>query len=95
LIPATNEFRISESGKLAASGEIRILRDSVRTCATITENGEMFLKQNEIYRKLRLCGYQYKGEFQALQEATQSGEARTSRFAQIVFRPQFVHCCGI
>nr|CAB3243712.1 fatty acid synthase [Phallusia mammillata] len=85
LVPASNEFRISEGGKLAASGKISMLQEEIASCPVAVENGEKFLERNEIYRKLRLAGYQYKGKFQALKQANQSG-----RFGSITFDGNYV-----
>jgi len=72
-IPSSNEFRLSEGGKLTASGNIRILSEPVDKLGEIVERRGMLLTQKEIYRKLSLSGYQYKELFQGIREADQSG----------------------
>uniref|UniRef100_H2Z2A8 Fatty acid synthase n=1 Tax=Ciona savignyi TaxID=51511 RepID=H2Z2A8_CIOSA len=74
IIPSTNEFRVTEGGNLLSTGSIQRYEGTIEKFEKLPQNGENYLTQKEIHRKLRLIGYHYKGDFQSLQLAKQNGQ---------------------
>uniref|UniRef100_H2Y3E5 Fatty acid synthase n=1 Tax=Ciona intestinalis TaxID=7719 RepID=H2Y3E5_CIOIN len=85
LIPTDNSFQVSENGNIVCLGKLQKFEGSIETFQKVQENCEKILTQKEIYRKMRLSGYQYKGKFQAIRSATQNGQ-----YAEIPFDGNYV-----
>ncbi|XP_078483822.1 fatty acid synthase-like [Ciona intestinalis] len=85
LIPTDNSFQVSENGNIVCVGKIQKFEGSIETFQKVQENCEKILTQKEIYRKMRLSGYQYKGKFQAIRSAAQNGQ-----YAEIPFDGNYV-----
>ncbi|KAM9817197.1 fatty acid synthase [Neosynchiropus ocellatus] len=85
LMPATNKFEVSENGNLAVTGKVSILEDAaldvfhsqVKQQAYYEERGnsEMNLVAHDIYKELRLRGYDYGKTFQGILESNNTGES--------------------
>jgi fatty acid synthase len=76
-MPGTGHFEIQEGGTLVASGKV--------TCPNNTDlarhetefdftNEEFELKSTDIYKELRLKGYDYGPTFQGIKEADITGD---------------------
>lgn len=83
LMPATRMFEVSENGNLAVSGKVSILEDAAlesfhseisRQAASITDPSKK-LKVQEIYKELRLRGYDYGKTFQGILESNTAGDS--------------------
>ncbi|CAF94659.1 unnamed protein product, partial [Tetraodon nigroviridis] len=83
LMPATNKFEISENGNLTVSGKVNILEDTNlssfhhqlnQPAAHSSENPKMKLTASEIYKELRLRGYDYGKTFQGIFESNNAGD---------------------
>uniref|UniRef100_A0A674MU67 Fatty acid synthase n=1 Tax=Takifugu rubripes TaxID=31033 RepID=A0A674MU67_TAKRU len=83
LMLATNKFEISENGNLAVSGKVNILEDTNlssfhhqinQPVAHDGENPKMKLTASEIYKELRLRGYDYGKTFQGILESNHAGD---------------------
>ena len=78
----TGKFSITEGGSECVSGHIRLLSQSEES----TESEEKFIRENvkpededtmlsqtDVYKELRICGYDYLGAFQGIQGANMDG----------------------
>uniref|UniRef100_A0AAQ5YJU9 Fatty acid synthase n=1 Tax=Amphiprion ocellaris TaxID=80972 RepID=A0AAQ5YJU9_AMPOC len=83
LMPATNKFEVSENGNLAVSGKVSILEDAALDSFHSQINREsakdsdpkMKLKSLDIYKELRLRGYDYGKTFQGILESNNTGDS--------------------
>ncbi|XP_073345432.1 fatty acid synthase isoform X2 [Pagrus major] len=84
LMPATNKFEVSENGNLAVSGKVSILEDAALDLfhrqishQAGQDNGDpkMKLTANDIYKELRLRGYDYGKTFQGILESNNAGDS--------------------
>ncbi|XP_076855678.1 fatty acid synthase [Brachyhypopomus gauderio] len=81
LMPATNRFEVSENGNLAVSGKVSVLEeaplDSFRAQMSEpveVEEPKLLLKAGDIYKELRLRGYDYGKTFQGILESNNAGD---------------------
>ncbi|XP_056152912.1 fatty acid synthase [Lampris incognitus] len=83
LMPATNKFEVSENGNLAVSGKVSILEDKaldsfhsqIGQLQTAKESDpKMKLTTHDIYKELRLRGYDYGKTFQGILESNNEGD---------------------
>lgn len=83
IMPTTGEFEICEGDSLVVSGLIyspegefleRSLYPAVKESLTKTETTEFQLTREEVYKGLRLRGYDYGPTFQGITRCSQSGE---------------------
>uniref|UniRef100_A0A672MZN3 Fatty acid synthase n=2 Tax=Sinocyclocheilus grahami TaxID=75366 RepID=A0A672MZN3_SINGR len=83
LMPATNRFEVSENGNLAVSGKVSVLEDAGldafhaelnKPMAVDKEDPKLLLKARDIYKELRLRGYDYGKTFQGILESNNSGD---------------------
>uniref|UniRef100_A0A673J2Q0 Fatty acid synthase n=1 Tax=Sinocyclocheilus rhinocerous TaxID=307959 RepID=A0A673J2Q0_9TELE len=70
LMPATNHFEVSENGNLAVSGEFPLNKPM----AVDKEDSKLLLKAGDIYKELRLRGYDYGKTFQGILESNNAGD---------------------
>lgn len=83
LMPATNKFEVSENGNLAVSGKVSILEDAALESFHSQINKEvasdsdpkMKLKALDIYKELRLRGYDYQKTFRGILESNNAGDS--------------------
>ncbi|PIO30635.1 hypothetical protein AB205_0176750 [Aquarana catesbeiana] len=83
LMPASKRFEVSESGNLAASGKISTMEENTlndfRTQPTDSvignsEKEDFLLSDKDVYKELRLRGYDYGPTFQGIIESNSRGE---------------------
>uniref|UniRef100_A0A673MK06 Fatty acid synthase n=1 Tax=Sinocyclocheilus rhinocerous TaxID=307959 RepID=A0A673MK06_9TELE len=83
LMPATNRFEVSENGNLAVSGKVSVLEDAGldafhaelnKPMAIDKEDPKLLLKSGDIYKELRLRGYDYGKTFQGILESNNPGD---------------------
>lgn len=83
LMPATNRFEVSENGNLSVSGKVIVLEDSAleafyaelsKPMATDQEDPKLHLEAGDIYKELRLRGYDYGKTFQGILESNNAGD---------------------
>nr|DBA27527.1 TPA: hypothetical protein GDO54_008007 [Pyxicephalus adspersus] len=83
LMPASKQFEVSESGNLAASGKISIMEENSlsefrkQRADSVTENEEkedFLLSDKDVYKELRLRGYDYGPTFQGIIESNSRGD---------------------
>lgn len=77
-ILASGEFVLKESEEIVASGQIRtsttIDKELLNLASPKTKKDEFLpLKSAEIYKELRLKGYDYKGAFRGIQLIDNNG----------------------
>ncbi|XP_024117302.1 fatty acid synthase [Oryzias melastigma] len=81
LMPATNSFEVSENGNLAVSGKVSVLEDAALDSFRQQMNAgtanpmKMKLKTADIYKELRLRGYDYSSAFQGILESSTDGDS--------------------
>nr|XP_046232889.1 fatty acid synthase isoform X2 [Scatophagus argus] len=84
LMPATNRFEVSENGNLAVSGKVNILEDAAFDSFHSQINQlnpkenvdpKMKLTVHDIYKELRLRGYDYGETFQGILESNNTGDS--------------------
>ncbi|XP_034049139.1 fatty acid synthase [Thalassophryne amazonica] len=84
LMPATNRFEVSENGNLAVSGQVRVLDDAAlelfhrlinQDVANGGDQSRMKLTASDIYKELRLRGYDYGKTFQGILESNNTGDS--------------------
>ncbi|XP_066519867.1 fatty acid synthase [Hoplias malabaricus] len=82
LMPATSRFEVSENGNLTVSGKVNVLEDAaldslhsqlVEPVAVEKEDPKLRLKSGDIYKELRLRGYDYGKTFQGILESNNAG----------------------
>ncbi|XP_066443807.1 fatty acid synthase isoform X2 [Eleutherodactylus coqui] len=82
LMPASKQFEVSENGNLIASGKISIMEENVlsdfqkqltNTVIEKTETEDFLLSDRDVYKELRLRGYDYGPTFQGIVECNSSG----------------------
>lgn len=82
LMPATHRFEISENGNLAVSGKVSLSEDhefyiqglKAMTANDMEKDPKLKLKAPEIYKELRLRGYEYGKTFQGILESNIAGD---------------------
>ncbi|XP_073462807.1 fatty acid synthase [Aquarana catesbeiana] len=83
LMPASKRFEVSESGNLAASGKISTMEENTlndfRTQPTDSvignsEKEDFLLSDKDVYKELRLRGYDYGPTFQGIIESNSRGD---------------------
>ncbi|XP_019721138.1 fatty acid synthase [Hippocampus comes] len=81
-MPATNKFEISENGDLAVSGKVSILEDAAldsfhsqlnQEALKTSEDPKRKLLAHDVYKELRLRGYEYGKTFQGILESNNAG----------------------
>nr|AKG51661.1 fatty acid synthase [Oryzias sinensis] len=83
LMAATNSFEVSENGQLAVSGQVRVLEDAAldsfhqQMSAGTSRPMSVKLKAADIYKELRLRGYEYSSAFQGVLESSGDGDSGT------------------
>ncbi|XP_010886932.2 fatty acid synthase [Esox lucius] len=84
LMPATNRFEVSENGNLAVSGKVSILEDAAldsfhsqigEPIAGADVDSKLRLTASDIYKELRLRGYDYGKTFQGILESNNAGDS--------------------
>uniref|UniRef100_A0A674EV05 Fatty acid synthase n=1 Tax=Salmo trutta TaxID=8032 RepID=A0A674EV05_SALTR len=84
LMPATSRFEVSENGNLAVSGKVSILEDSAldsfrsqisKPVAGDDGDPKLRLTAHDIYKELRLRGYDYGKTFQGILESNNAGDS--------------------
>lgn len=84
LMPATNKFEVSENGNLAVSGKVSLLEDAAldsfhsqisQQAASNDGDPKMNLTAHDIYKELRLRGYDYGKTFQGILESNNAGDS--------------------
>lgn len=84
LMPATNKFEVSENGNLAVSGKVSILEDAPldsfhhqirHQTDQNNDDPKMKLTAHDIYKELRLRGYDYGKTFQGILESNNAGDS--------------------
>ncbi|XP_076014659.1 fatty acid synthase [Genypterus blacodes] len=83
LMAATSRFEVSENGHLTVSGKVSVLQDAAletfhsqlsKDVATDSEDPRIKLYTNDIYKELRLLGYEYGKPFQGILESSSKGD---------------------
>ncbi|CAN9508637.1 unnamed protein product [Ophioblennius macclurei] len=85
LMPATNKFEISENGNLTVSGKVSLLEDSTLHSfhkqinePVVRDGGDQrHLRAQDIYKELRLRGYDYGNAFRGILESNNTGDHGT------------------
>lgn len=72
LMPGTGSFEIQEGGALVASGRVTS-PESTDITQTVCDVGTLQLKSSDIYKELRLRGYDYGPTFQGILKANLTG----------------------
>lgn len=84
VMPATNKFEVSENGNLAVSGKVSILEDTALDSfrnqvseQAVTNSGDPRLKltAHDVYKELRLRGYDYGQTFRGILESSNAGDS--------------------
>ena len=78
LLEQTGEFSIEESGSVCCTGRINLIQDNElrlnhNLVKKVTESDSILLKSKDIYKELRIRGYDYSGMFQGVVEAMSDG----------------------
>ncbi|ELT99721.1 hypothetical protein CAPTEDRAFT_89190 [Capitella teleta] len=80
ITPVTGQFEVSESDALVLDGRISVLNSPVDDALTHgketehVEDSVIHLDSNDVYKELRLRGYEYAGMFQGILSATNRGD---------------------
>uniref|UniRef100_UPI00398F77C5 fatty acid synthase n=1 Tax=Pristiophorus japonicus TaxID=55135 RepID=UPI00398F77C5 len=83
LMPASNRFEVSENNNLAVSGKVSLLeekaltdfRNQIQTSSEFEDTETKFrLSPVDIYKELRLRGYEYGKNFQGILESNNTGD---------------------
>ncbi|XP_061667276.1 fatty acid synthase isoform X1 [Syngnathoides biaculeatus] len=82
-MPATNKFEVSENGNLAVSGKVSILEDAalgsfhsqlIQEAPKDNKDPILKLLAHDVYKELRLRGYDYNNTFQGILESNNAGD---------------------
>ena len=86
----TGNFEVVEGGAAVVSGTVQIpenvsnVRSSMEFCEPQTSDDLLELSSQDIYKELRLRGYNYHGDFRGLVSLDKSGECLIrSRFCSL------------
>ncbi|XP_033100036.1 fatty acid synthase-like [Anneissia japonica] len=82
LAPASNTFEVAEGDQLTVSGKIyipEVEQSTVDGCANDAENMRL-LKTKDVYKELRLRGYDYGPTFQGIASANNDGSTGNLRW---------------
>ncbi|KAJ0060389.1 hypothetical protein NL108_010160, partial [Boleophthalmus pectinirostris] len=82
LMPATHSFEVSENGNLTVSGKVKLPEDTefhslghhIMSANEIESDPKLKLKASDIYKELRLRGYDYGKTFQGILESNIAGD---------------------
>ena len=91
LIPATGNFEIEEKGELVCSGCVYHRAGSLCTVDSLEETTplspsrqhERELKMDDVYKLLRLRGYEYRGKFKGILLAENRGERKNLKLLDV------------
>lgn len=72
----TGDFEISESGLLSVSGKIRQIEPPEAETLPITDRPVMELSSADVYKELRLRGYDYGADFRGISAAEINGTSK-------------------
>ncbi|XP_047465414.1 LOW QUALITY PROTEIN: fatty acid synthase [Mugil cephalus] len=83
LMPATKKFEVSENGNLTVSGKVSFLEDAtldafhsqISRLASNDSDPKTNLSTHDVYKELRLRGYDYKKAFQGILESNNAGDS--------------------
>lgn len=84
LMPATKKFEVSENGNLTVSGKVSILEEAAldsfhsqisQQTANSDSDPKVNLTAHDIYKELRLRGYDYGKTFQGILESNNNGDS--------------------
>ncbi|XP_077358210.1 fatty acid synthase isoform X2 [Festucalex cinctus] len=82
-MPATNKFEVSENGNLAVSGKVCVLEDAAldsfhrqldQESPKDIKDPKLKLMAHDVYKELRLRGYDYGKTFQGILESNNAGD---------------------
>lgn len=77
VLTASGSFEILENDQVTASGKITIPESGIQTKLIVqqsfNENSEFYLTGNEVYKELRLRGYEYGPHFRPIQKSSSDG----------------------
>ncbi len=77
ILPRTGDFQVSENGSLVFSGRISLPNTDqvlqIPSCTTQSGSTSLRLKTADIYKELRLRGYDYGATFQGILDANNEG----------------------
>lgn len=74
--PALHLFTVTEGKRLLATGKVKKLENTnIPQAQSIVNNNKINFSKNEIYRKLRISGYQYCPKFQNICNSDQNGKS--------------------
>ena len=82
IIPGTGDFEVQEKGELVCSGRVFRMMGSLcmvdsleqTTPLSPSRQREIELKADDVYKLLRLRGYEYTGKFKGILQADNRGE---------------------
>ncbi|XP_048505770.1 fatty acid synthase-like [Athalia rosae] len=73
----SNRFEVTEGGAAIVTGFARIVVDPAKECIAekilVDSDAELVMTARDVYKELRLRGYQYTGQFRAIQKASIDG----------------------
>lgn len=72
----TGDFEISESGSMSVSGKIKETESSEADILPYKDTSTMELSNADVYKELRLRGYDYGSEFRGISAADINGKYR-------------------
>lgn len=73
IMQTTGDFEISESGSLSVSGKIQEVDSSEADVLPFKDRPVMELSSADVYKELRLRGYDYGGDFRGISAAEING----------------------
>ena len=85
---STGKFCVAEGGSECVSGSINLLDSSEESTKEVEniirrkslESEDVVLSQTDVYKELRICGYDYSGSFQGIQSARMDGTHGTVKW---------------
>lgn len=95
LLEQSGEFSISESGSICCTGRINLIPDNElrlnhNLVKTVTAEDAILLKSKDIYKELRIRGYDYSGMFQGVVEAMSDGS-----YGKVKWSGNWITFCGM
>lgn len=82
----TGDFEISESGSMSVSGKIKETESSETDILPYEDTPTMELSSADVYKELRLRGYDYGAEFRGISAADING--KTNIYADLYKKNQ-------
>lgn len=94
--PGSNSFEVGDGDQLAVSGKILVpdtpLAERTTPAGDSSKAGAIILEKGDVYKELRLRGYEYGPDFQGIIRVKDDGECAVPSSVLVDLSLLFWHC---